>query len=64
MAVVLVVALIACCAICGHRRSEDALERREIPEEVLARQMPGEYPGYKSLFESQARARLNLPLMR
>ncbi len=63
MAVVLVVALIVC-AIWLRERSGDAQGGGEVPEEVLARQMPDEYPGYKKLFESQARSRLDFPLMR
>lgn len=60
--VLAVILAILCAAAREKQRREDLPEY--IPEELLARQMPGEYPAYKKLFESQAAVRLQIPLYR
>ena len=67
MVIVLAVVLTVAGVAAIHEAREErrmGLRRGDMPEEVLARQMPGEYPQYRKLFDMQARSNLLLPLHR
>ena len=61
-----VILAVACImAFCEMRNNTfDERKRGDVPEEVLARQMPGEYPAYKKLFETQSSSLLYMPPFR
>ena len=59
-AVILAVLCIA--GICGVRGNSRREIHDDVPEEVLAELMPGEYPQYKKLFEMQSSLKYSLPL--
>jgi len=57
---VVVAVLTICVAVC-RRMKRKTFEDFEVPEEVLARQMPDEFPAYKKLFELQNRSACIVP---
>jgi len=65
MEIVLVVVFLASCGV-SYLRAYPIVrntEQSEVPEEMMARLMPSEYPMYKRLFEMQAREKmLSIPM--
>ena len=61
MLVAILVASVVCVIRERRRDARGIGGRCDIPEELLARQMPSEYPAYKKLFEIQASAKLYIP---
>ena len=53
MDVLLVVAALAICAIIYKKLKRRAVEDWDVPEEILARMMPDEFPAYKKMFAMQ-----------
>ena len=60
MEIVLVVVFLAMCGVSYLRAYPIArnIKQSEVPEEMMARLMPSEYPMYKRLFEMQAREKM------
>lgn len=57
-----ILAVLCVAGICKTRRRVQSDVREDVPEEVLAGLMPGEYPQYKKLFEMQKASEYSLPL--